>query len=315
MHTLQERRTLSLINRREFVGAALSVAAVSAKDTEPHHTFPEEPRERLAVSTYPFRSLIAGHHRGSGEQTRPSMSLQDFARSIPDKFSVHGVEPWSPHFQSTDPAYVRTLHESFQSAGLRVVNIPVDSEKVRLCGTPEDREAGLAVYKKWVDAAVILHSPGIRVHLPRAPKGEEIKCAVSALKPLVEYGASKNVAINLENDEPEVEQPERIVQVIKEVGSPFLRALPDFCNSMLIHDDQSYNDQAMKMLFSLAFNISHVKDQESGDGKIVRVDVDRIFAIAKSAGYRGYFSMEFEGEGDPYEGSRKLIEASLRNLS
>jgi len=307
---------VNLINRREFIGAALTVAAVaSAKPDEPHDTFPKQPRERLAVSTYPFRSVIAGHHREGGEQGRPGMSLQDFARGIPDKFSVHGIEPWSPHFQSTEPDYVRTLHESFQSAGLRVVNIPVDSERVRLCGTPEDREAGIAAYKKWVDAAVILHSPGIRIHLPHAPKAEEVQCAVSAFRPLVAYSASKNIAINIENDEPEFEQPGRIVQVIKEVNSPFLHALPDFCNSMLIHDDQNHNDQAMKMLFPLAFNISHVKDQESDNGKTFRVDVDRIFAIAKSAGYRGYFSMEFEGEGDPYEGTRKLIEASLRNLS
>lgn len=35
----------------------------------------------------------------------------------------------------------------------------------------------------------------------------------------------------------------------------------------------------------------------------------------KDAGYRGFFSMEWEGTGDPYEGSAKLIETSLRNLS
>src|SRR5438270_12841509 len=105
MHTLQKRRTVNLINRREFMGAALSMAAASAKVTEPHSTFPKEPRERLAVSTYPFRSVIAAPHRNSGEQARPGMSLQDFARSIPDKLSVHGIEPWSPHFQSTEPAY------------------------------------------------------------------------------------------------------------------------------------------------------------------------------------------------------------------
>ena len=37
--------------------------------------------------------------------------------------------------------------------------------------------------------------------------------------------------------------------------------------------------------------------------------------IAKKAGYRGYFSMEWEGEGEPYEGTQKLIDASLKYLS
>ena len=138
---------------------------------------------------------------------------------------------------------------------------------------------------------------------------------VDAFKPLVNYGRSKNIVINVENDEPQVEQPERIIEVIKRVGNRFLHSLSDFCNSMLVKDSEAYNESAMRMLFPLAFNISHVKDMESDAGKTYRVDVDRVFAIAKEAHYRGFFSMEWEGRGDPYEGTRRLIEASLRNLS
>ena len=46
-----------------------------------------------------------------------------------------------------------------------------------------------------------------------------------------------------------------------------------------------------------------------------RVDVARTFRIAKEAGYKGYFSMEWEGGPDPYEGTQKLINESLRALS
>jgi sugar phosphate isomerase/epimerase len=242
------------------------------------------------------------------------MSLEQFAATVVSKLNVPGIEPWSPHFRSIEPEYVHSLYEHFHNAGLHVVNIPVDMP-AKLCGTPEERTAALSKYRQWVDAAVILKSPGIRVHLPRGETGDEISCSVSALKELAAYGASKNIVINLENDIPDLEQPERIVKVIKAVNSPFLHALPDFCNSMLVHDDAGYNYQAMRMLFPLAFNISHVKDEESGNhGEVYHVDVNRIFDIANQIGYRGYFSMEFEGQGDPYEGCRKLIEASLRNL-
>lgn len=72
----------------------------------------------------------------------------------------------------------------------------------------------------------------------------------------------------------------------------------------------------MAALFPHAYNISHVKDMETGEkGKILRVDVGKIFGIAKQAGYRGYFSMEWEGEGDPYDGTRHLIEQSVMALS
>ncbi len=306
----------SRIGRREFVGLSLAAAAAFGAE-KPNHSFPTEARKRLAVSTYPFRKLIASPHMSHGKNGETLVSLQDFATAIPDKFQVHGIEPWSPHFQSIHADYVHSLRQSFDKSGLHVVNIPVDGGHPKLCGSAEEREAGLAYYRKWVDAAVILGSPGIRVHIPHAPAGKEIDCAASVFKLLAAYGASKNIAINIENDEPETERPETIVKVINDVNSPFLHTLPDFCNSMAIHDDQAYNEEAMRMLFPLAYNISHVKDSEGGEGgKFFHVNMDNIFAIAKRAGYRGYFSMEWEGAGnDPYAGTRALLEASLRNLA
>jgi sugar phosphate isomerase/epimerase len=132
---------------------------------------------------------------------------------------------------------------------------------------------------------------------------------------LAEYGASKKIVINLENDDPASEAPERIVKVIEAAATPYLRSLPDFCNSMLIHNDQDYNARSLAALFPHAYNISHVKDVEFSDGKPYRVDVDRIFTIAKKAHYRGYFSMETESDGDPYESTKLLIGAAVRNLS
>jgi hypothetical protein len=67
-------------------------------------------------------------------------------------------------------------------------------------------------------------------------------------------------------------------------------------------------------MFRRAYNISHVKDSEVDNGKVFRVSMARTFAIAKAAGYRGYFSMEFEGQGEPYEGTRKLLDESLKDL-
>ncbi len=297
------------VGRREFLGLSLAFAT-SLKSAEPHTNFPREPRERLAVSTYPFRSVIVNPRRGDSDSAKSGMTLEQFAETIAAKLNVPGIEPWSHHFQSVEPDYVRSLSNSFKKAGLRVVNIPVD-EPVHLCSAlAGERDAGMVTYHKWVDAAVTLGAPGIRVHLPG-----DLDCAVERLKTLADYGASKNIAINLENDEPQSENPYRVLKVIEAANTPYLRSLPDFCNSMLINGKPDYNYQALQALFPHAYNISHVKDEESDNGKTYRVDLDRIFAIAKQANYRGYFSMEWEGTGDPYEGTRALIETSLKNLA
>ena len=40
-----------------------------------------------------------------------------------------------------------------------------------------------------------------------------------------------------------------------------------------------------------------------------------VFEIAKRARYKGFFSMEFEGTGDPFQGTLSLIRKSLESLS
>ncbi len=304
--------------RRDFLAASVlagSCPLVNGAD-KPNVAFPSEPRERLAVSTYPFRSLIKGTERDADGMNKSGMTLQEFAQTVPKRLEVHGIEPWSDHFESTDASYVQTLAAAFKKAGLRVVNIAVDLP-VHLCDNdPQQANAGLDQYRKWVDAAVILKSPSIRVHVPSGPENRsDLPCALEALTKLSKYGAEKKIVINLENDNPKTEDPFVIVEILRSVNSPFLHALPDFCNSMLIADDSDYNDKGLAALFKYAYNISHVKDSESDRGKVYTVDVHSIFEIAKRSHYKGYFTMEFEGTGDPYQGSASLLRKSLEALS
>ena len=311
------------LDRREFLGvpafAAALLLATPLRSAEPTANFPTAPRERLSVSTYPFRSVIQpgpSAHAATATTTtgKPRMSLADFAASIPDKFNVPGIEPWSHHFQSIEPDYIHGLASAFQKAGVHVVNIPCDVS-VNLCGTPDDLMTALDTYSKWVDVAVILGSPSIRVHVPKTQSADDVGCAVDGLKALANYGEKKQIVINLENDDATTENPYHVLKVIETANTPFLRALPDFGNSRQLGDEQ-YNEKALEALFPHAFNISHVKDMETIGGKELRTDMVKDFAIAKKAGYRGYFSMEWDARGaDPYAATRHLIEVSLKALS
>jgi sugar phosphate isomerase/epimerase len=288
------------LGRRTFLGT-IAAAALHGGALEPQGKFPTEARARLGVATYPFRKQIG-----------PNMKLGEFAHTIPGTFGISGIEPWSHHFESTDADYIQSLRTDFDKAQVHVLNIPVDIH-ANLCGSESERTKALEEYHKWVDAAVVLGSPSIRVHLPKTANGDT-ECAVSGLRTVAQYAGTRNIVVNIENDDPGSEQPERVVRVIKAAKTPFLRALPDFANSMILHNDRNYNEQALSMLFPLAYNISHVKNMLQDGDKVYRVDVDPIFSIAKGARYRGYFSMEWDAEGDPYQGTKTLIAASLRNL-
>ncbi len=90
------------------------------------------------------------------------MPLGQFAASIVEKFHVYGIEPWSAHFESPEPAFVKQLHQQFQDAGVHVVNIPCDV-RVQPCGSAEQKAATQESWQKWVEAAIILGSPSIRL--------------------------------------------------------------------------------------------------------------------------------------------------------
>ena len=129
------------------------------------------------------------------------------------------------------------------------------------------------------------------------------------------YGAKKGIVINLENDNPASEDPFFLVSVIEKANHPWLHALPDFGNS-LAERDPEFNDRAMKAMFRHAYCISHMKDGEYKDnGEFAAVDVPKTFAIAKAAGYRGYFSIEWEGHGDPFDATARLVNECLKNLA
>jgi len=289
------------------------LSTTSAAESAPHIFFPASTHDRIAIASYPFREFIAGRDDkpGSGK-----MELKDFAAHVSTKFNIKKIEPWSRHFRSLEKPYLEELRAAVAHAGGAIVNIAVDGEHSQYSPDSAERELAISSSKEWIDAAVAIGSPSVRTHIAEA-KGAtpDVELTAGTLKRVAEYGASKNVVVNLENDDPATEDPFFIVKVIAKVNSPWLHALPDFGNSVAEHDDE-YAYQGIDGMFGSAYNISHVKETEvGGKGKIARVDMPRTFGIAKKHTYKGYFSMEWDSPGDPYAGTKGLIEKTLQNLA
>ncbi len=307
------------MNRRQFLGTAL-VAGVAGPVSlfaanEPHIDFPTDPRARLGVSSYPFRMFFDTPHNRERDKTKPAMTLLQFPAMVRDKFNVPNIEPWSPHFVSLEPVYLKQVREAVDKAGMHVIDIPCELRASVYDPDAAKRKTAIDSAKKWVDTAVAIGSPSIRVHIEGVHGVQpNVGRTAESLRAVADYGAEKNVVINLENDDLQTEDAFFLVKVIETAHHPYLHALPDFCNSMM-KGDEKYNYDAVTAMFRHAYCISHVKDSEVDEGKVFRVDVGRTFAIAKQAGYKGYFSMEWEGPTEPYAGTQALIDASIKYLS
>jgi sugar phosphate isomerase/epimerase len=287
----------------------------AAGQKKPELEFPAAARDRLAVASWPFRAEIESPTNDSRDKKRPGMDLRDFAVKVREQFGVPGVEPLSTHFPSTDERYLYGFREAIEKAGVHVVDIPVDNSFSFYDADGANRKKAIGHGKKWVDVAVVLGSPSVRTSIAEAKNSKpDVDRAAESVREVVEYAAGKNILVNLENDDLVSEDAFFVVKVIEKVNHPYLHALPDFCNSMT-SGNEKFNYDAVTAMFQHSYNICHVKDSEVGDdNKVYRVDLKRTFGILKASGYKGYCSMEWEGPEDPYEGTKRLIAASLEYL-
>jgi sugar phosphate isomerase/epimerase len=306
-------------SRRSFLQATgLFSAAMILKAAEPHAPhlqFPSEPQQRLAVTSYPFRAYIDSPTNPARDKTKPGMDLKQFPAMMIERFKIYNINPLGDHLASTDSAYLDAFRKAVADAGSHLVDLGLSGRDFATDAQPI-RDEAVAYGRHWIDIAAVLGSPSVRQHLKTSGgTAPSVDNAAQSLGRLAEYGAQKNVIVNLENDSPGAEDPFFIVAVVSKVNSPYLRALPDFGNSGRGHE-AAYNRKAVDAMFQYAYNMCHVKDVlREKDGDVYRVDVPGMFAVARAHSYRGYFSMEFDtAAGDPFTGTAHLVEQSLKYM-
>ena len=317
-------------SRRKFIGQCAGAAAGAwllpesaraAVNSGPAVKFPSPPRERVAVAAYPFREFIVGWKGWDGKSpsavpASQQMELKDFAAHVAEKFNVHKIEPWSRIFPSTDLKYLEQFRAAVEKAHSAVVDLAVDEEHSQYSPDAAERDRAVGSSQRWVDVGAALGSPSIRTHVQGGKTLKpDVQRAADTLARVAEYGAKKNVVVHLENDDAVSEDPFFLVQVIEKVNSPWLRALPDFGNTLNSHDDD-YAYRALDAMFAHAYGICHVKDGEVDEqGKATHVDLARTFALLKKHAYQGYCSIEYDAPGDPYRPTAELVEKTIGFLS
>jgi sugar phosphate isomerase/epimerase len=310
------------LSRRDVLWQLLTVSLASragwgAGSAGPSLSFPQEPRERLAVTSWPFRNYINAPGNKAFDRGKLGFDLKEFPGVVVERFGVHNINPLVAHFSSTDQAYLSAFREAVEKAGSHVVDLGLSGGKF-YDPDASKRQAGVDNGRQGIDIAVVIGSPSVRQHVSGDPGIKpDVLLAAESLGQLAEYGAKRNIVVNLENDNAIAEDPFFLTAVIEKVNSPYLRALPDFGNSLLGHGSAEFNRKAVATMLSHVFNMCHVKDAvKDKTGQVYEVDLKTMFEMAKHAGYRGYFSMEYDtAGGDPFPGTERLIAETMTYLS
>lgn len=307
--------------RRDVLCQLLAVAlapsiARGAAPATPALSFPRQPRERLAVTSWPFRHYIDCPGNKAFDRGKLGFDLKEFPSLVVRRFGVHNINPLSVHFSSTGPVYLEAFREAVEKAGSHIVDLGL-SGGMFYDTDASKRKAAVDYGRQWIDIAVMIGSPSVRQHVSGALGTKpDVVLASESLGQLAEYGSQRNIVVNLENDSAVSEDPFFLTAVMENVKSPYLRALPDFGNSLMGHDAE-FNRKAVAAMLAHAFNMCHVKDTvQDQKGQVYQVDLKTMFDLATRAGYPGYFSMEFDiAAGDPFPGTERLIARTLQYLT
>src|SRR5215471_15907283 len=189
-----------MTTRRAFLAASIAGASIrTLRAAEPAIRFPTAARERLAIASYSLRTMIdSPRRRGPATPGAPLMDIKDFPAYAVKRFNVRNVEILGQHLRSTDAAYLEEFRRAVASAGARVVNIPTNVGASFYDPDAEKRATALANSKKWIDCAVALECPSVRLHIQGASGATpDAARAAAGLAEAAKYGESKSIVVNL----------------------------------------------------------------------------------------------------------------------
>jgi hypothetical protein len=272
--------------------------------------------ERIAISTWSLHNYFRVTRDKNFHLPGPMLALLDFPDLAVDRYKLRHFEFCATHFGSLEPAYLQEMKYALVRTRSTIVNIVLDIEECGPEGTfsdpdPEHRSAALDAVKRWIDIAQTLGARSVRVG-PGKLDVENLTPTVESYKALGTYALAKGVRVNVENHSGcGADHPEELVKLIKLVGPARLSALPDFGN----FPDEVTREKGLKMFFPYAQTICHASGLEFGaDGAETQYNFSKVMEIARKSDYRGVYSIEFEGPGDPYAGIQKTLDELVKYL-
>jgi len=315
--------------RRDFLArlaagaAALGVAGSGEAFayTRKKHKLPKPPKvssklERIAISSWSLHNYFRATRRSDFNLPGPMVALLDFPDLIIERYKVHRFEFYTTHFASLEMAYLKEIKYSVSHSHSTIVNMCIDIEECGSEGTfsdpdPEARQTALEAVKQWVDVAHSLGVKSVRVS-PGKVDPENLARTADAYKALTAYAQTKGVHVNVENDGAfGTENPQELLTLLRLAGAGHIGTLPNFAN----FPDEPTREAGLAMLFPYAQTVCHASGLEFGaDGAETEYNFPTAMDIARKADFRGVYSIEFNGSGDPYAGIQKTLDELLKNL-
>ena len=307
-------------NRRDFIRksaiAAVGMGVAASCDTSSKEkTTTEKKKTRcnpIGVSTYSFWQF-----NGPKENAPIEDCIEKAA-----EMRFDGIEFLLVQMQSEENGYLQKLKRQAFHAGLDLMGFSTHQGFVY--PEKEKRQAEVEKTIHQIELAYMLGIPTMRLNTGRwgtiesfdelmANKGIEpvlegyteedgFKWVIDAIEQCIPTAEKCGVTIGLENHWGLGRTAEGVLRIVNAIDSPWLRVTADTGNFL----ERQY--EQLEMLAPMTSLIQ--AKTYFGGGKWYTLDIDyhRVAEIFRKVNYRGYISIEFEGNEDPMTAVPKSLE-------
>ena len=256
------------------------------------------PDIKLSLAAYSFRDYLPhGDKKGK-------MTLFDLMEMVA-AWQLDGIELTSYYFTSEDNAYLHALKAKAFKLGLDVSGTAVGNNFCQ--PSAEARAAQVADVKKWVDHAVELGAPCLRVFAGSKPsqgtREDTFKWVVECVKECCDYAGGRGVFVALENHGYLTETAPDILKIVEAVNHEWLGINLDTGNFVAA----PYDNMAQVAAKTITCHIKGELRTTDGKGE-EEADFNRIVRILRDVNYRGYISLEYESKEDAMTGVPKCLD-------
>lgn len=270
------------MNRRDLLASlpVLAAAAFSpvAASSRPGNVL--RSRLRTAICAYSFREALKNK----------TMSYDDLVR-LAVELDVDGLDLTVYWFPDTTEEFLLPLRRLAYKSAVEIYSISIRTDMCRPTAELQDRE--LAWIERWVDVAEKLGAGHIRVFGGDVPKqaseDQAAQWVANILKRASTYSGKKGVILGLENHGGITSKAERIIQIVKQVDSPWVGINLDTGN----FGDNSHSQ--IEACVPYAVNVQF-KAEIKENGQERPADWNRIMGLLARGGYKGYLALEYEAE-------------------
>jgi len=164
-----------------------------------------------------------------------------------------------------------------------------------------ERRKEIDAVKYWIDKAVILGAPSIRVFGGnKIPDGYTVENAydwvISAMQECVDYAATRGIVLAIENHGGFPTTSEQVITIIEKVKSPWFAANLDTGN----FGSDWYRQMAEMIPYSAVVQLKVKLRSTVKGGRPITTDPERIIRMLENEGYRRYLVLEYE-EKQPFK--------------